>query len=137
MTSSTSIFRERRSDMTDAQDNKPAQDEPGDKRYALRLRKYIEVVVEDPLSSMLFRGAVADISPTGMRIIADQYLPVGTKYTFTMKRAPFLRLRGQVRWIRAFEGETYQVGVLIVDATEDDRKRLTNFLELERQRFTP
>ena len=85
---------------------------------------------------MLFRGAVADISPTGMRMIADQYLPVGTKYTFTMKRNPFLRLRGQVRWIRAFQGETYQVGVLIVEATDDDKKRLTNFLDLERQRLT-
>lgn len=122
--------------MTDGQKKDPAEGESADKRYALRLRKYIDVVVEDPLSSMLFRGAVADISPTGMRIIADQYLPVGTKYTFTMKRAPFLRLRGQVRWIRAFQGETYQVGVLIVDASEDDLKRLTNFLELERQRFT-
>lgn len=111
-------------------------DEGDDKRYSLRLRKYIDVVVEDPLSAMLFRGAIADISPTGMRVIADQYLPVGTKYTFTMKRNPFLRLRGQVRWIRAFTGETYQVGVLIVEATEDDRKRLTNFLELERQRLT-
>ncbi len=123
--------------MTDGQEKKPPESESGDKRYALRLRKYIDVVVEDPLSSMLLRAAVADISPTGMRIIADQYLPVGTKYTFTMKRAPFLRLRGQVRWIRAFQGETYQVGVLIVDASEDDRKRLTNFLEMERQRFTP
>jgi hypothetical protein len=112
------------------------KDEGDDKRYSLRLRKYIDVVVEDPLSAMLFRGAIADISPTGMRVIADQYLPVGTKYTFTMKRNPFLRLRGQVRWIRAFTGETYQVGVLIVEATEDDRKRLTNFLELERQRLT-
>ncbi|HZY98332.1 MAG TPA: PilZ domain-containing protein [Candidatus Baltobacteraceae bacterium] len=111
-------------------------DEGDDKRYSLRLRKYIDVVVEDPLSAMLFRGAIADISPTGMRVIADQYLPVGTKYTFTMKRNPFLRLRGQVRWIRAFTGETYQVGVLIVEATEEDRKRLTNFLELERQRLT-
>ena len=123
--------------MTDGQNNKPAEGESSDKRYSLRLRKYIDVVVEDPLSSMLFRGAVADISPTGMRIIADQYLPVGTKYTFTMKRAPFLRLRGQVRWIRAFQGDTYQVGVLIVDASDDDQKRLTNFLEMERQRFTP
>jgi PilZ domain len=122
--------------MTDAGTNKPEEGDASDKRFALRLRKYIDVVVEDPLSSMLFRGAVADISPTGMRIIADQYLPVGTKYTFTMKRAPFLRLRGQVRWIRAFQRETYQVGVLIVDATDDERKRLTNFLELERQRFT-
>jgi len=114
----------------------PKNDEGDDKRYNLRLRKYIDVVVEDPLSAMLFRGAIADISPTGMRVIADQYLPVGAKYTFTMKRNPFLRLRGQVRWIRAFTGETYQVGVLIVEATEDDRKRLTNFLELERQRLS-
>lgn len=124
--------------MSDGPANQPAGDAEGgsDKRYALRLRKYIDVVVEDPLSSMLFRGAVADISPTGMRVIADQYLPVGTKYTFTMKRNPYLRLRGQVRWIRAFQGDTYQVGILIVDATEEERKRLTNFLELERQRLT-
>ncbi len=122
--------------MTDGQQKPPAEGDSSDKRFSLRLRKYIDVVVEDPLSSMLLRGAVADISPTGMRIIADQYLPVGTKYTFTMKRAPFLKLRGQVRWIRAFEGDTYQVGILIVDASEDERKRLTNFLELERQRFT-
>jgi hypothetical protein len=124
--------------MSDGPANQPAGDteSAGDKRYALRLRKYIDVVVEDPLSSMLFRGAVADISPTGMRVIADQYLPVGTKYTFTMKRNPYLRLRGQVRWIRAFQGDTYQVGILIVDASDEERKRLTNFLELERQRLT-
>ncbi len=107
-----------------------------DSRGSLRLRKYIDVVVEDALSSMLFRGAVADISLTGMRIIVDQYLPTGTKYTFTMKRNPFLKLRGQVRWIRPFEGDTYQVGVLIVEASEEDHKRLTNFLEHERQRLT-
>lgn len=125
--------------MTDATGKHAANSEEqsdSDKRYSLRLRKYIDVVVEDPLSAMLFRGAVADISPTGMRVIADQYLPVGAKYTFTMKRNPFLRLRGQVRWIRAFTAETYQVGVLIVDATEEDRKRLTNFLDIERQRLT-
>ena len=123
--------------MTDGSAEKSGEGASNDKRYALRLRKYIDVVVEDPLSSMLFRGAVADISPTGMRIIVDQYLPVGTKYTFTMKRAPFLRLRGQVRWIRAFQGDTYQVGILIVDATEDEQKRLTSFFEMERQRFNP
>jgi hypothetical protein len=124
--------------MTDAT-GKPADNDEqsdSDKRYNLRLRKYIDVVVEDPLSAMLFRGAVANISPTGMRVIADQYLPVGAKYTFTMKRNPFLRLRGQVRWIRAFTADTYQVGVLIVEATEEDRKRLTNFLDMERQRLT-
>lgn len=123
--------------MTDGALGQLADGGSSENRNALRLRKFIDVVVEDPLSSMLFRGAVADISPTGMRIIADQYLPVGTKYTFTMKRAPFLVMRGQVRWIRAFQGDTYQVGVLIVEATEEERKRLTNFLEMERQRFSP
>ena len=122
--------------MTDVKQPADQSDDEANKRYALRLRKYIDVVVEDPLSAMLFRGAIADISPTGMRVIADQYLPVGAKYTFTMKRNPFMRLRGQVRWIRTFTGDTYQVGVLIIEATEEDKKRLTNFLELEHQRLT-
>ena len=112
------------------------QERENNKRFALRLRKYIDIVVEDPLASMLIRGAVADISPTGMRIIVDQYLPVRTKYTLTMKRSPFLKLRGQVRWIRAFTGDTFQVGILIIEATDDDNKRLTNFLELEHQRLS-
>jgi hypothetical protein len=107
-----------------------------DKRLGIRLRKYIDVVVEDPLAAMLFRGAIADISETGMRVIVDQYLPVGTRYTFTMKRSPFLRFRGEVRWIRSVAAESYHVGVLMVDASDDDRKRLTNFLDMERQRLT-
>ena len=122
--------------MTDQRKPQSTGDDASDKRFALRLRKFIDVVIEDPLASMLIRGAVADISPTGMRIIVDQYLPVGTKYTITMKRNPFLRLRGQVRWIRAFQGDTFQVGVLIVEASEDDHKRLVNFLELEHQRLS-
>ena len=114
-----------------------AQDKDGgsEKRnVGLRLRKYIDVVVEDQLSFTLLRAAIADISQTGMRIIADQYLPKGTKYLFTMKRNPFLALRGEIRWIRNFEKETYQVGVLFVDIPEEDRKRLNSFLEIERQR---
>jgi hypothetical protein len=107
-----------------------------DNRYSIRLRKYIDVVVEDPRSSMLLRGGIADISPSGMRVIADQYLPVGATYTFTMKRNPFLRLRGEVRWIRPFTGETYQVGVRIVQPSEDDCKRLNTFLDVERRRLT-
>jgi c-di-GMP-binding flagellar brake protein YcgR len=110
--------------------------EGGEKRVlGVRLRKYIDVVVEDRLSSMLFRGAIADVSETGMRVIADQYLPKGTKYTFTMKSPPNLSLRGEVRWIRDFERETYQVGVLFIDVSEEDRKRLANFLEIERRRL--
>ena len=112
-------------------------DPEGDKRLqGVRLRKYIDVVVEDRLSSMLFRGAIADISETGMRIIADQYLPKNTKYIFTMKSPPHLSLRGEIRWIKDFEKETYQVGVFFIDVNPDDRKRLANFLDLERQRLT-
>jgi c-di-GMP-binding flagellar brake protein YcgR len=102
----------------------------------VRLRKYIDVVVEDRLSSMLFRGAIADISETGMRVIADQYLPKGTKYIFTMKSPPNLALRGEVRWIRDWQRDTYQVGVLFIDVKEEDRKRLESFLSMERRRLT-
>ena len=101
---------------------------------AVRLRKYIDVVVEDKQSYMLFRGTIADISPTGMRVISDQYLPKNTRYTFTMKRAPFLTVRAEVRWVRAYERDTFQCGVLFVDLTDDDAKRLRAFVEFERQR---
>jgi c-di-GMP-binding flagellar brake protein YcgR len=101
---------------------------------SVRLRKFIDVVVEDKLSFTLFRGAIADISATGMRLISDQYLPKGTHYTFTMKRAPFLTARGEVRWVRVLERDTFQVGVQFVDVTEEDRRRLESFLEIERRR---
>ena len=100
----------------------------------MRLRKFIDVVVEDKLSFMLFRAAIADISATGMRVISDQYLPKGTRYTFTFKRAPFFVLRGEVRWIRAQERETFQCGVHFVDLTDDERAKLLSFIEIERQR---
>lgn len=101
---------------------------------SVRLRKFIDVVVEDPLSFTLFRAAVADISATGMRVISDQYLPKDTRYTFTFKRAPFFVLRGEIRWVRAFERETFQCGVRFVDLADDARRRLLSFLEIERQR---
>ncbi|HYZ14999.1 MAG TPA: PilZ domain-containing protein [Candidatus Acidoferrum sp.] len=101
---------------------------------ALRLRKFVEVVVEDKLSFTLFRAAVADLSATGMRVISEQYLPKGSEYTFTFKRAPFLTVRGDVRWIRAFERDTFQVGVLFVGLSDDEQRRLQSFLDIERQR---
>jgi c-di-GMP-binding flagellar brake protein YcgR len=101
---------------------------------AVRLRKFIDVVVEDKASYTLFRGTVADISLTGMRVISDQYLPKNTRYTFTMKRAPFLTVRAEVRWVRAFERDTFQCGVHFVDMSEDETKRLRSFVEIERQR---
>ena len=109
---------------------------PEDKRAedGVRLRKFIDVVVEDKASFTLFRAAVADISATGMRVISDQYLPKGTRYTFTMKRAPFLMARAEVRWVRALERDTFQVGVQFVDVPDDDRRRLQSFLDIERAR---
>lgn len=101
---------------------------------SVRLRKLIEVVVEDKLSFTLFRGTIADISATGMRVISDQYLPKGTRYTFTMKRAPHLVARGEVRWIAALERDTFQAGVRFLDVSDDDRRRLQSFLDIERQR---
>jgi len=116
--------------------DQPGKDrEGGEKRLGIRLRKYIDIVVEDPLSSLLLRAAIADISESGLRVIADQYLPKGTKYTFTMKSAPHLSLRGEVRWIRDFERETYQIGIMLVDVNEEDRKRLANFLDVELRRL--
>src|ERR1700733_2420909 len=101
---------------------------------SVRLRKFIDVVVEDRLSFTLFRGAIADISATGMRVISDQYLPKGTHYTFTMKRPPSLTVRGEVRWVRALERDTFQVGVLFVGMSDDARRRLESFLAIERSR---
>ncbi len=117
-------------------DEHSAGEQPEKRVQGLRLRKYIDVVVEDRLSSMLFRGAIADISETGMRVIVDQYLPKGSKYIFTMKSPPNLAVRGEVRWIRDFERDTYQIGVLFIDFNQEDFKRLANFLDMERRRMT-
>ncbi len=126
--------------MTDRKDHAAAtsadESDSANKRYGLRLRKFIDIVVEDPFSAMLFRGAIADISPTGMRAMVDQYLPVGSKYTITMKRSPFLRMRGQVRWIRPSANETFQIGVQFVEVAPEDAKRLSTFIEIEQQRLT-
>ena len=101
---------------------------------AIRLRRFIDVVVEDKQSFTLFRAAIADIGSSGMRVISEQYLPKGTTYTFTMKRAPFITVRGAVRWIRALERETFGVGVQFIDLVEADRRKIEAFLEMERAR---
>lgn len=110
--------------------------ESGDKRtaQAVRLRKFIDVIVEDKLSFTLYRAAIADLSATGMRVVSDQYLPKGSRYTFTMKKPPHLALRGEIRWVRTFERDTFQVGVLFVDMTEEDQRRLQSFIDIERSR---
>jgi hypothetical protein len=100
----------------------------------VRLRKFIDVIVEDRLSYTLFRCAIADISESGMRIVCDQYLAKGTKYTFTMKKPPALVLRGEVRWVRRSEPDTFHCGILFIDVGAEDQRRLTSFLDIERQR---
>jgi hypothetical protein len=123
--------------VADGEEALPVATTDADKRKNLggvRLRKYIDVTVEDVMSYTLLRAAVADISPTGMRILTDQYLPKGTKYTFSMKRFPMLVMRGEVRWVRPFERDTFQVGVLFIDVDVDTTKRLIQFLDIERTR---
>jgi len=101
---------------------------------AVRLRRYIDLVVEDKLSFTLLRAIAADISSTGMRILTDQYLPPKTRYTFTMKQHPNLVCRGEVRWARPSAPNMYQCGVLFVDLAAEDRDRLERFLIMERER---
>ena len=111
--------------------------EPGEKRSdagALRLRRFVEVVVEDQRSSTLYRAAITDLSATGMRVVGDQYLPKGSRYTFTFKRAPFLTALGDVRWVRAAERDTFLAGVQFVGLSDEDRQRLESFIAIERQR---
>lgn len=100
----------------------------------IRLRKSIDVIVEDKVSFTLFRASIADIGPAGMRVTSEQYLPKGTRYTFTFRRAPFFVFRGEVRWVRAFERDTFTAGVRFVELAAADRGRLEQFLATERQR---
>jgi hypothetical protein len=101
---------------------------------AVRLRRYIDLVVEDKLSFTLLRAVAADISSTGMRILCDQYLPPKTKYTFTMKQEPSVASKGEIRWVRPSAPNMHQCGVLFIDLAQTDRERLERFLIMERER---
>ncbi|MBV8425464.1 MAG: PilZ domain-containing protein [Candidatus Eremiobacteraeota bacterium] len=101
---------------------------------AVRLRAYIDLVVEDKLSFTLLRAVAADISSTGMRILCDQYLPPKTKYTFTMKQEPSVVTKGEIRWVRPSAPNMHQCGVLFIDLSQADRERLERFLIMERER---
>lgn len=103
-------------------------------RKAVRLRRYIDLIVEDKLSFTLLKGVAADVSTTGMRILCDQYLPPKTKYLFTMKQEPNVACKGEVRWVRPSAPNMHQCGVLFIDLSEKDRERLESFLVMERER---
>lgn len=112
----------------------PTPINPGEERKAVRLRRYIDLVIEDKLSFTLLKAVVADISSTGMRILCDQYLPPRTKYIFTMKQDPNLSVKGEVRWVRPSAPNMHQCGVLFVALTEEERGRLEEFLVMEHER---
>lgn len=97
--------------------------------------KYIDLVIEDKHSLVMFRAVTADLSTGGMRIMTDQFLPATKRFTFTMRQHPALEVRGEVRWVRSFEQEdTYHCGVEFIDVSDVDRERLEQFLQSERQR---
>ncbi|MGH7659777.1 MAG: PilZ domain-containing protein [Vulcanimicrobiaceae bacterium] len=113
----------------------PTPVNPGEtERKAVRLRRYIDLVVEDKLSFTLLRAVVADISSAGMRILCDQYLPPKTKYVFTMKQDPNLSVKGEVRWVRPSAPNMHQCGVLFISLTDEERGRLDDFLVMEHER---
>ena len=109
-----------------------ADDQP--ERASIRLRKSIGVVIEDKHAFARFHGTVTDISATGMRFLSDSNLPTSTRYAFAFKRTPPLVVRGEVRWVRAFEGDTFACGVLFVEMGDEERRALLSFLELEGRR---
>ena len=107
---------------------------------ALRLRKYIPVSVEEKLTFTLFRASVADISATGARLITSEYLSKGTRWVVTMKETPHLTLKAEVRWVKMDQNPRpganpqFQVGMQFLEMTPDETKRLSTYLEFEKQR---
>ncbi len=117
--------------------------EPPNKRSAagaLRLRKYIPVSVEEKLTFTLFRASVADISATGARLITSEYLSKGTRWIVTMKDTPHLTIKAEVRWVKMDQNPRpganpqFQVGMQFLEMTADETKRLSTYLEFEKQR---
>ncbi len=107
---------------------------------ALRLRKYIPVSVEEKLTFTLFRASVADISATGARLITSEYLSKGTRWIVTMKDTPHLTLKAEVRWVKMDQNPRpganpqFQVGMQFLEVNAEDTKRLSTYLEFEKQR---
>lgn len=99
------------------------------------LRTTIEASLDDQLALTELRVAIVELSRSGMALHAEQYLPKGTKYRVTMKRAPFLSLRGEVQAVQKLEGGGYEVALDFVDLDEETTARLIAFLESERRRL--
>jgi c-di-GMP-binding flagellar brake protein YcgR len=101
---------------------------------SIRLRKSIAVRIEDRHASARFHGTVADISATGMRLLSNSCLPALVRYAFEFKHTPPLVLRGEVRWVRAVNGDTFACGVRFVDMGDEEHRALRSFLDREGRR---
>jgi PilZ domain len=100
---------------------------------SIRLRKSIGVVIEDKQGFGRIHGTVADISPTGMRLLSGFYLPPSAQYAFAFKGTSLV-VRGEVRWARAFEGDTFACGVFFAEMDDEQRRTLLTFLERKGRR---
>jgi len=89
---------------------------------ALRLRKYVPVSVEEKLTFTLFRASIADISATGARLITSEFLSKGTRWV-KMDQNP-----------RPGANPQFQVGMQFLNVSAEDSKRLSTYLEFEKQR---
>lgn len=104
-------------------------DDPG------TLQTAIEASLDDQLSLSELRATITDLSQHAMQLRTEHFLPKGTKYRVTMKRAPFLSVRGQVQAVHSVEPSGYQVVLDFIDLAEEDAGRLAAFLETQRRRL--
>ena len=108
-----------------------------DKRGATRLSKFIPVMIEDSKVHMLFRANIGDISYEGMRVVAGQFLPKGTRYTFNVKAAQPIIVKGEVRWISATGPDSFRIGIHFVDMTPDIAAAIQTLVDREARTRTP
>ena len=96
-----------------------------------RVRKYIDLTIEDRSVQMLLRAATADISANGMRLVTSGQLAKGSSYTFTLKRPPHLVVHGEVRWVEQLGSDTFRAGVHFVHNAAETDTTLGAFVEAE------
>ena len=80
------------------------------------------------------RRATVNVSPGGMRVYADQVIPVGTvlDVELLLSNRATARCRVRVAWIERLpdaSAAAYDVGLEFTDLAEDDRHRLEAALE--------
>ena len=99
--------------------------------HGARVQQFIDLTVEDRSLQLLFRGATADISASGMRLVTSAQLATGNGYTFTLRRPPHLVLHGEVRWVEPLNTGGFRAGVHFVRNPTDVDTTLSAFVEAE------